>query len=76
MIALAFLLGYLDDYFGPQLYHYQDRIVNVYEKYQCPKYCKINHPHFVYYKSLTNGIVIDKNQLGPKVKKKKVSNKK
>ena len=75
MVVLAFLIGYLDDIYGPQLYYYQDNIVNVYEKYQCPTYCKINHPHFVYYNSHTNGMVIDKNQLGKKIKEKKITKK-
>ena len=70
------MIGYLDDIYGPQLYHYENKIVNVYEKYQCPKYCKVDHPHFVYYKSHTNGIVIDKSKLGKKVKEKKNHKKK
>jgi len=76
MIVLAFLIGYLDDITGPQHYHYQDKTVNVYEKYQCPKYCEIIHPHFVYYNSLTNGIVIDESLLGKKIKEKKNQRKK
>ena len=73
ILVLAFLLGFINENMGPQLYHYENRVVNVYKKYQCPKHCKINHPHFVYYNSLTNGIVIDKNTLGNKIKKKKIS---
>jgi len=76
MIALALFIGYLDDISGPQLYHYQDKIVNVYKNYQCPKYCETNHPHFVYYNSLTDGIVIEKSLLGKKVKQKKNKKKK
>ena len=76
IIALAFLVGYLSDITGPQHHHYQDKTVNVYKKYQCPKYCDINHPHFVYYNSLTNGTVIDKSLLGKKIKKKKSRRKK
>ena len=45
-------------------------------KHKCPKNCSVNHNHSVYYKSLTNGIVIDKNQLGEKFKEKKVHRKK
>ena len=56
--------------------HYQDEVVNVYKKYQCPTYCGVIHPHFVYYESDTEGMVIDKNQLGKKVKKKKPRRKK
>ena len=76
MVILAFLIGYIDDATGPQLYHYQDEVVNVYKKYQCPKHCKIIHPHFVYFNSHTNGMVIDESLLGKKVKKKKSNKKK
>ena len=64
MVALAFLIGYIDDITGPQPYHYQGEIVIVDRKYQCPTYCGVNHNHSVYYNSLTNGMVIDKNKLG------------
>ena len=76
MVVLAFLIGYIDDATGPKLYYYKGDMVNVYKKYQCPKHCKINHPHFVYYNSHTNGIVIDKSFLGERVKEKKVKRKK
>ena len=75
MIALAFLIGYIDDATGPRLYHYQGSIVNVYKKYQCPKYCDINHHHYVYFNSHTNGIVIEESLLGKKIKEKKNSKK-
>ena len=76
MIVIAFAIGYIDDVTGPQPYHYEGEIVIVDKKYQCPTYCAVNHPHFVYYNSDTDGIVIDKNQLGKKVKKKKYPKKK
>jgi hypothetical protein len=76
MIVLAFLIGYLDDITGPQHHYYQDTSVKVYKKYQCPNHCKIIHPHFVYYNSLTNGIVIEKSLLGKKIKVKKNKKKK
>ena len=41
------------------------------KKYQCPTYCGVNHNHSAYFKSETNGMVIDKNLLGNKVKSKK-----
>ena len=71
MVGLAFLIGYINNNTGPQLFYYEDKIVNVYKKYQCPIYCEISHPHFVYYNSLTNGIVIEKSKLGKKIKDKK-----
>jgi len=76
MIVLAFLIGYLNDTTGPQHHHYKTTTVNVYEKYQCPKYCEIIHPHFVYYNSLTNGMVIEESFLGKKIKRKKNHKKK
>ena len=75
MITLAFAIGYIDDINSPKLYHYEDSIVNVYKKYQCPKYCEINHPHYVYFNSHTNGIVIEKDKLGKKIKQKKTTGK-
>ena len=76
LIVLAFAIGYLSDITGPQHHHYQDKTVNVYKKYQCPKYCDTHHPHFVYYNSPTNGVVIDESLLGEKIKKKKSRRKK
>ena len=43
---------------------------------KCPKNCGTIHPHFVYYNSLSNGMVIDKSLLGEKIKKKKSRRKK
>ena len=76
LIAFVFLIDYANNISGPQHHHYLDKTVKVYEKYQCPKYCETNHPHFVYYNSLTNGIVIDESLLGEKIKKKKSRRKK
>ena len=76
MIGLAFLIGYLDDIYGPQPYYYNGKIVIVDKKYQCPTYCGVNHNHSVYFNSQQNGMVIDKNQLGKKFKEKKIRQKK
>ena len=76
LIAFVFLIDYADNISGPQHHHYLDKTVNVYEKYQCPKYCEVNHSHFVYYNSPTNGIVIEESLLGEKIKKKKSRRKK
>ena len=76
LLGLAFLIGYLNDTIGPQPYHYKNKIVIVDKNYQCPKNCGVNHNHSVYYKSLTNGIVIDKSLLGKKINKKKSHRKK
>ena len=74
MIGLAFLIGYLDDIYGPQKYHYQDTIVEINKKYQCPKYCGVNHYHSVFYDGY--GMIVDKNELGKKYKEKKSRKKK
>jgi hypothetical protein len=76
MIVLAFTIGYIDDISGPQHHHYQETTVKVYKKYQCPKNCAVIHPHFVYFNSHTDGMVIDESLLGKKVKKKKSRRKK
>ena len=73
-IVFVLLLGYIDDAITPQAYHYEDTIVVVNKKYQCPKHCKVSHQHSVYYDGY--GMTIDKNQLGKKVKKKKSRRKK
>ena len=74
-ILLALAIGYIDDIIvtGTK-YYYQDTIVEVNKKYQCPKYCNVEHHHSVYFEG--DGMIIDKNQLGKKYKKKKLSNKK
>ena len=71
LIGLAFLIGYLNDTIGPQPYHYENQIVIVDKKYQCPTHCAVKHNHSVYFKDESKGMIIDKNQLGKKVKKKK-----
>ena len=73
-IVFALLIGYIDDVITPQAYHYQDTIVVVDRKYQCPKHCAVYHQHSVYYDGY--GMIIDKNQLGKKYKKKKSRKKK
>jgi len=74
MLVLAFGIGYIDDVTGPQKYHYQDEIVIVNKKYQCPTYCAVHHQHSVFYEGY--GMIIDKNQLGEKYKEKKSRRKK
>ena len=71
MVGLAFLIGYLDDVYGPQPYHYENQIVIVDRKYQCPTYCDVNHRHHVYFETDSFRMIIDKSKLGKKVKEKK-----
>ena len=48
-IVLALLLGYVDDLILPKYYHYENSVVGVYKKYQCPTHCGTNHHHLVYH---------------------------
>ena len=71
IIGVAILIGLVDEKTKPKEYYYENRIVTVYKKYQCPTYCEVNHYHFVYYDSTlvhSGGIVIDKSMLGERVK--------
>ena len=76
MVGLAFLIGYLDDIYSPQPYHYKNQVVIVDKNYQCPTYCDVNHKHHVYFESDSHRMVIDRNQLGKKFKEKKIRQKK
>ena len=76
LVGLAFLIGYLDDIYGPQPYYYKNQIVIVDRKYQCPTYCNVNHKHHVYFEGDSTQMVIDKNHLGKKFKEKKSRRKK
>ena len=71
MVGLAFLIGYLDDIYGPQPYHYKNQIVIVDKNYQCPTYCGVNHRHHVYFETDSFRMIVDKSELGKKVKEKK-----
>ena len=71
LLALAFLIGYIQNEKGPQEYEYENDIVVVDKHYQCPTHCAIDHKHHVYFNSDTNGIIINKNQLGKKINHRK-----
>ena len=78
-IVLVVLLGYLDDLILPKYYFYEDTIVGVYKKYQCPTHCAVNHPHLAYYDREVTGyyhMYIDKSKLGKKYRPKKSRKKK
>ena len=68
LILIASILGFVNEKTKPREYYYENRIVTVYKKYQCPKYCEANHNHYVYYTSDTNGMIIDRSKLGKKFK--------
>ena len=72
IIVIAFTIGFVSDKIEPKEYYYEDRIVTVYKKYQCPKYCQVDHFHFVYFEDLMNEkdkMCIDRNKLGEEYKK-------
>ena len=68
MIGLAFIIGYIDDVTGPQSHHYNGTVVIVDKKYQCPTYCGVEHHHSVYFKDHSDGMVVEKSNLGKKYK--------
>ena len=70
IIGIASVIGLVNEKTKPKEYYYENRIVTVYKKYQCPKYCEANHNHYVYYTSDTNGMTIDRSKLGKKFKTK------
>jgi hypothetical protein len=71
MIVFAFLIGYIDDVTGPQTHYYENNIVVVDKKYQCPVDCEVYHNHSVYYVPESNGMIIDRDKLGKKHKEPK-----
>ena len=67
VIGIVSLIGFINDKIKPKEYYYENRIVTVYKKYQCPKYCEIDHYHYVYYDSTVvedDQMCIDKDKLG------------
>ena len=71
IIGIASLIGLISEKVKPKEYYYENRIVTVYKKYQCPKYCEVDHFHYVYFDSLMVGkhnMCIDKEKLGERYK--------
>ena len=67
LIVIFSIIGLVNEKTKPQEYYYEDRIVTVYKKYQCPHYCEVNHYHYVYYDSTIvedSQMCIDKDKLG------------
>ena len=74
VITIAFTIGFVNDKIKPTEYYYEDRIVTVYKKYQCPKYCQVDHFHYVYYDRNVvghNQMYIDSSKIGEKYKSPK-----
>ena len=72
IIVIAFTIGFVSDKIEPKEYYYEDRIVTVYKKYQCPEYCQVDHFHYVYFDSLIvepGQMLIDKEKIGEEYKK-------
>ena len=73
VVGILSIIGFVNDKTKPKEYYYEDRIVTVYKKYQCPIYCETDHHHYVYYDSTIvepSNMYIDKDKLGKKFKKK------
>ena len=65
------VIGFINEKTKPQEYYYENGIVTVYKKYQCPHYFDVDHFHYVYFDSLIVGpgqMLIDKEKIGEKYK--------
>ena len=74
IIGIVSLIGFINDKNKPKEYYYENRIVTVYKKYQCPKYCKVDHYHYVYYDSTVvkhGQMYIDSSKIGKRYKSPK-----
>ena len=75
IIIMASILGIINEKTKPREYYYENRIVTVYKKYQCPKYCEIDHYHYVYYDSTIvedSQMCINKDKLGKRYYKEDI----
>ena len=71
ILVIACLIGIGNEKTKPKEYYYENRIVTVYKKYQCPTYCEADHFHYVYFDSILVGkgrMCIDKEKLGERYK--------
>jgi len=64
VLGVAILIGLVDEKTKPKEYYYENRIVTVYKKYQCPTYCEVDHFHYVYFDSTLKGMYINKSKIG------------
>ena len=72
ILGIAITVGLVNDKTKPKEYYYEDRIVTVYKKYQCPKYCQVRHFHYVYFEDMMDSkdkMCIDREKLGEEYKK-------
>ena len=71
ILVIACLIGIGNEKTKPKEYYYENRIVTVYKKYQCPTYCEADHFHYVYFDSLIvepGQMLIDKEKIGERYK--------
>ena len=68
LIGIFSVIGFVNEKTKPKEYYYENRIVTVYKKYQCPTYCEADHFHYVYFDSTLKGMYIDKDKLGKRYK--------
>ena len=74
LIGIFSVIGVVNEKTKPQEHYYENRIVTVYKKYQCPTYCEVNHFHYVYFDSTIveeGQMCIDKEKIGKKYKSPK-----
>ena len=74
IIVIAFLIGFINEKTKPQKHYYENRIVTVYKKYQCPNYCEVDHYHYVYYDRTVvehGQMYIDSSKIGERYKSPK-----
>ena len=64
VILIASIFGFVNEKTKPQEYYYENGIVTVYKKYQCPNYCQVDHFHYVYFDSTLVGMYINKSKIG------------
>ena len=75
LIGIFSVIGIVNEKTKPQEYYYENGIVTVYKKYQCPKHCQVDHFHYVYFDSLIvepGQMLIDKEKIGEKYKNDKM----
>ena len=75
IIGILSVIGLVNEKTKPREYYYENKIVTVYKKYQCPKYCEIDHYHYVYYDSSiveNSQMCIDKDKLGKRYYKEDI----
>ena len=75
ILVIACLIGIGNEKTKPKEYYYENRIVTVYKKYQCPIYCEVDHFHYVYYDSTIvedSQMCINKDKLGKRYYKEDI----